>query len=1510
MKIWRNVYKVARSVLFTAILTVVVLYLLAYVLLSVPPVQNRIKEIAEREASAFLGGKVEIGRLIIKPFNEVVLTGLEVSGPDGAKCLHVDKVGAGVALMKLITTGRIELTYAEIIGLDASVSQARKDGPLNIAFIIEAFKPKDKNKPPSHFDLNLRNVVLRRCSASFHRQWAPPSDDKLKIDFNHLQAYDIRADINLPRISNNDYIIDLRRLSLNLSGGLNLEKLAFQAHVTPTSASIENFILQLPATELRPSDITLNFEGFDKIVEALSRGTHHLVMMSNKVTPSDFAAFLPELRKFPETFQLTLEASGNIGELNLQRLSLESGRDFLLEASGELSGLPAIKGAAFTLDNLRLSLSAMMGRDLLSAVPTLSSQARTIIANCGAIEVSATGRGDVAKGDYETDCRVATDHGSLFVSGMLSAFRGSSGRVKAEVDAEGVNVAGILGKGDIGNVQASASFEGAFAGKEINGTLNADVASLVFRATDLGGIVIDATKEGNVVDAVLKVDNMVASADADVSLELAGEESRLNLNCAISHLEPAAMGMMSKYEGYSLSADIMASLVGDNVDNLFGDVRVDDFTFATDQGKGICLDRLSLTSHAVGDGRDITLRSDWLDGDISGRFKVAELAAEIRGMLAEALPSLVTAPAAGGGYSSDVDISLLLHADNTLPEFLGLPVRLLVPVVVDGAVSAAENSASLNIDIPYLQQGKNKLVRDSRLNVRLNGGEGTATLELASTFPAKNGEMSLNLDLWSKNDKILADIDWINPADSRFKGSLGLGAILSRNDLTSRPEVRLDIKPSTFDIAAAKWNIDPSSISYVDNVVEVNDLKIWHDSQFVEIQGVASSLPSDSISVNLAGIDLDYVFGTLKINYVNFGGIATGEITGKGVLSPQPVAGTDNLFVKDLAYNGAVLGDGNLKSSWDNDNKEVTIYADIRREGRRTALVDGGIWVTRDSLSFDIDADKVDVKFLKPFMAAFTSDVAGRASGKVKLAGTFSDIDLTGRVFADSIALKLDYTNVYYHGSDSVYLNPGHIIIPSFRLYDKFGRSAILSGELTHRYFHDPEFNFRVSDAQRLLCYDTNPRMNPDWYGTLYGDGGAVVRGWPGMVTVSVDMNVVGNSTFTFVLNDTQAAEDYHFLTFSDRRKEERERMMRDSVADITEVFRKKIEKNADAPSKFGIDIRATVTPSTKMTLVMDPVAGDKITARGNGAIQVDYESDSEEMQMFGKYILEEGSYNFSLQDLILRDFTIRPGSSISFNGDPLNADLNIAASYRVNTNLSDLDKSFSTDRDLARTNVPVDAILMVNGEMTHPDITFDIELPTLTQDVERKVKSIISTDDMMNRQIIYLLALNRFYTPEYMGGSNNSGGELAAVASTTISSQLSNMLGQLTDKFTVAPTFRSDKGDFSDLEVDVALSSRLLNNRLLVNGNFGYRDRSTSQTTFIGDFDIEYLLNRSGNLRLKAYNHFNDQNYYLREALTTQGLGVIYRRDFDNPFSFLKRKKKKVEATNSEKPDSVNNGD
>ena len=468
-------------------------------------------------------------------------------------------------------------------------------------------------------------------------------------------------------------------------------------------------------------------------------------------------------------------------------------------------------------------------------------------------------------------------------------------------------------------------------------------------------------------------------------------------------------------------------------------------------------------------------------------------------------------------------------------------------------------------------------------------------------------------------------------------------------------------------------------------------------------------------------------------------------------------------------------------------------------------------------------------------------------------------------------------------------MDPGIIRVKNATVRDDYGNTALLNGSITHTYFKEANFKFAVTNVSNMLCYNTTSKDNPRWYGRVFGNGSAFIVGKPGDVRIDVNMSAAPKSSFTFVISDQEEAGEYTFVTFTDRRKAERQAAEDAQKPDFLKRQDNNDNKN-NSKTAFHINLLVDANPNIALTLVMDPEGGDRIRATGNGNMRIEYDS-ADGMKMFGNYTAEEGRYNFTLQDIIVREFRLKSGSSISFHGDPMAASLDIAATYSVNANLTDLDESFANDKDLNRTQVPVNALLKLTGAMSQPDISFDLEFPTLTQDVYRKVRSIISTDDMMTQQMIYLLALNRFYTPEYMAATNRNN-ELAAVASSTLSSQLSSVLGQLSDNWTIAPNIYSSKGDFSDTQVELALSSHLLNNRLLLNGNFGYSDNSMNSNSFIGDFDVEYLLTKNGNFRLKAYNRCNDQNYYIRNALTTQGVGIMFKHDFNNLF----RKKNKTE--------------
>ena len=840
-------------------------------------------------------------------------------------------------------------------------------------------------------------------------------------------------------------------------------------------------------------------------------------------------------------------------------------------------------------------------------------------------------------------------------------------------------------------------------------------------------------------------------------------------------------------------------------------------------------------------------------------------------------------------FSFDFEIEKVAR----LCDFFGLPAKPVVPVSVTGEFSLPRHTASVMADAPWLLQGK-KHVENTLVSASLNAGDsGRAYIYATTEFPTQKGPMTIVANHVAEGSVGNTGIDWEIRRKIPINGKISFGSTVLP-DPDGGVAATVNFHPGEINFGSDTWEIKPSVISWRPGLLSVDRFALSTTDQKILVNGRASASPDDVLSVDLKDIHLLDIFETLQIDKALISGSATGNLTARALFSDAPQISSTSLHVRDIGYNRCTLGDADVAVEFLPDEKAFSLDADVHQSDGRRSHIFGTITPATEQLDITFEADRVKVGFMKPFMEAFASDVKGYASGRAHLYGTFKYIDLEGDIYADSLQLKLDFTNTWYTASDSLHITPGHIALKDITIRDIYGNPARLNGYVDHVFFHDPTFEFAVTDARNFLAYDVNSKLSPDWYGRIFGNGSAHVSGRPGVVDIGVNMSSAPNSTFTFVLSDTEEAGEYSFITFRDVTPV----AVTDSITEIDPdvvLLARADSLVVETPTAYNMDLQMDITPDAQMTIVMDPIGGDRIKANGSGNLRLTYGSINNDLRMYGTYTLDRGSYNFTLQDIILKDFTIREGSSITFTGDPYSANLAINAVYSVNANLSDLDESFLQDKDLNRTNVPVNALLQVTGDMRQPDITFDLEFPTLTSDTYRKVRSIVSTEEMMNRQIIYLLALNRFYTPDYMA-STTKGNELFSVASSTIASQLSSMLGKLSENWSIAPNLRSDRGDFSDVEVDLTLQSTLLNNRLLFNGNFGYRDKTLNTNQFVGDFDIEYLLNRKGSWRLKAYNRYNDQNYYLRTAATTQGVGIMYRRDFDNMFNFLRRKKKEEE--------------
>ena len=300
----------------------------------------------------------------------------------------------------------------------------------------------------------------------------------------------------------------------------------------------------------------------------------------------------------------------------------------------------------------------------------------------------------------------------------------------------------------------------------------------------------------------------------------------------------------------------------------------------------------------------------------------------------------------------------------------------------------------------------------------------------------------------------------------------------------------------------------------------------------------------------------------------------------------------------------------------------------------------------------------------------------------------------------------------------------------------------------------------------------------------------------------------------------------------------------------------------------------------------MDQTSGDYIDLNGSGVLRATYYNKGN-FDLFGNYLVEGGVYKLTIQNALHKEFQFLSGGTIAFGGNPYDATLNLKAMYPLNSvSLSDL----QLGRSFTSNNIKVNCLMNISGTPNAPKVEFGLDLPTVSSDAKQMIYSLINSEEEMNQQVLYLLAVGRFYSQgnnnSATGGTGQSQTSLAmqSILSGQVSQQINSLLGTIINNSNWNFGANISTGDegWNNAEYEGLLSGRLLNNRLLINGEFGYRDNPNATTSFIGDFDIRYLLLPNGNLAVRVYNQSNDR-YFTRNSLNTQGLGFILKKDFNS---------------------------
>jgi len=458
--------------------------------------------------------------------------------------------------------------------------------------------------------------------------------------------------------------------------------------------------------------------------------------------------------------------------------------------------------------------------------------------------------------------------------------------------------------------------------------------------------------------------------------------------------------------------------------------------------------------------------------------------------------------------------------------------------------------------------------------------------------------------------------------------------------------------------------------------------------------------------------------------------------------------------------------------------------------------------------------------------------------------------------------------NTTYFINDSVHLTQKTIKFNNIRIYDQERNPASLSATLTHNgFFQHMKFDARVA-GQNILALNTQSTDNDYFFGKAYADGSVHIYGDEREANIDVVATSQPHTKCFIQMGGSSKASNNTFINFVNKVN---------TSAKTNSVARKSVGTDMNVK----VDLKIECTPDAEMELIVDPKGGDMLRGNGDGNLRVVFDTFSD-MKLYGTYTINAGYYLFTLQSLIRKEFKVDQGSTLAWSGNPRSAQVNIRALYPLTASLKDLIDP--TQLGNMRTSVPVNCVLKLTDNLMKPNIKFDIDLPQSDEGVKQLVRNTINTDEMMNRQILYLLVFNRFYTPDYMrtaSTSNLGTNEALSFATSTLSAQLNNWISQLSksNNLSIGFDYRQTDQLSSDYQAQILYQP---NNRWIVNGNIGYRNDilTTNTNRFISDVDFQYLLNESGKLRFKAYNHTVDR-YQLRTATQTQGVGFIYKEDF-----------------------------
>lgn len=1485
----RRIVNILAKMVSAIVLALIFLPLLVALLFEIPAVQNFVAREATEIISRKLGTRISIDRVDIGLFYRVSLDGFYVEDFQRDTLLYAGRLDARIKSLGLFGGGLV-FSRAELSDARFCLRET-PDGEMNIKQVVDKLSKKDKARAEGKFRLEIER--LETDGLDFCMERLEHRNPSYGVDFADMHLIDIRAELKNFTIDGPVIHTDIGRLAMRERSGFVVEDLAGclciangcidirEGHIRTAKSNIE-----LPSLSLIGLDWAL-YKNFVEEVDITAQ------VVNTTLSSDDIAYFSPKMKDWHLTLtDVNADVSGPVADMSGSLRSVRTGADTKLSVDFAAQGLPDVGKGHFKADISELTTSAA-DVDRLAAALTgknLPDEVLRIAKNAG--KIGLTGKFDGTLTAFAADAALATEIGGATCLLQVSSLRDGCRGVLGDVKTSSLQLGELLENDLLGPLSLNVHVNGELSSEHSDAEVSGEILRLGINGYDYDSL----RMKGHLVNR--EFNGLIEARDRNLRFDFRGlldlnDEQRPRYDFALDLEEAnlAALGVNRRDSVSVLAARIAARAVGRTLDDLNGIIFVRDVSYRYND-RELAADSVVIVGRNSLSDKFIRLRSDFVDADYEGKTSYKEVFAYLQQRFRDYVPTLDGGPGWQAQHPDTVEL-----ADGYSQ--LTVNVRKINPLVnavspglqiADGSqlllrINPANDKLSFEAASDYIERGR-MLV--TRLNLDAhNRGDSLVFAASTEDLYLNSFHMSrVGMSGGAKDNKLELITDFADTIGD-VSGRIGFRSEFARGRGPAGRQIDLRLTPSYISRGEKTWNIYTDGITADTSRIRIDRFRMVNAGQQLLLDGVVSRRLQDSVQLTLHNFELaPFSQFTSSMGY-RVDGRTNGSATMKAVLGAGEVQA--DIVVDSISINDLAVPSIWLRSRWDFIQNRAGIL--VQQRENLDTLVRGFYAPSQKRYYARATLDAVELSALDPLLKGVVERTGGNADVDIALRGSGKEANLSGQIAVRDFTTTVDFTQVTYTMPRAVIeVKNNHLIAEGVPLYDPEKNEGLFSIDLNLEHLSNIFYSVKVLPKE-LMVLNTTSKDNDLFYGRIFASGSATIAGSKGGVKMDIVATTEGDSEFYMPLSGQSNAKTADFVTFVTPEQID----MTDYLVRKKLLFQQQGRKKEAAGSTMDITMALNVQDNTAFQLVIDPTVGSALKGRGNGMLNLHINPGNGIFNMYGDYTLIEGSFLFSLQNIITKKFIIESGSMIQWTGEPVDARLDINAVYKLKTSLQPLLNTVTASSDddqsgsrISDRSVPVDCKIHIGGRLSNPQLDFSVVVPVTDIETQAAVASVLNTQEAQAQQFISLVALGTFSNS---GSANIGASSGVATGLEMLTNQLTNWFS--TDDYRIILNYRAGSEMTGD-EVDFGFSTNLINNRLLVEveGNYIIDNKqavSNNVSNFMGEAHVTWLIDKSGNLRLKAFTQTIDR-FDENQGLQETGLGISYKEDFNN-FKDLKQR-------------------